>query len=152
MNTWERNINTVSKTTEKYLQESYAAVLLVIQSEWIFLQHITKKYRRPVCKIGEYASGKLFASPILQEVKNSLTHRRISRYHSGQESRPGPPGTLGVREWEVPKISTCKHRVNLIPWQGKAHFSTLITFWRSGKKGMKDRKIRITSMTQNTRN
>ena len=39
--TWEKNINTISKTAGKYPLESYAAVVRVIQSEWIFLQHIT---------------------------------------------------------------------------------------------------------------
>ena len=34
--TWERNIHAISKTTVKYTQESYAAVVCVIQSEWIF--------------------------------------------------------------------------------------------------------------------
>ena len=31
--TWEKNINTISKTTEKYPQESYAALVCVIQPE-----------------------------------------------------------------------------------------------------------------------
>ena len=39
--TWEKNINTISKTAAKFPQESYAAVVRVIQSEWIFLQHLT---------------------------------------------------------------------------------------------------------------
>ena len=39
--TWEKNINTVSKTVGKYPQESYATVVCEIQLEWIFLQHVT---------------------------------------------------------------------------------------------------------------
>ena len=39
--TWENNINTVSRTVGKYLQESYAAVVRAIQSDWIFLQRVT---------------------------------------------------------------------------------------------------------------
>ena len=39
--TWDKNINTISKTTGKYPQEIYASVVCVIQSEWIFLQHVT---------------------------------------------------------------------------------------------------------------
>ena len=35
---WEKNINTIIKTAGKYTQESYAAVVRAIQSEWIFLQ------------------------------------------------------------------------------------------------------------------
>ena len=38
---WEKNINTISKTTGKYPQESYAAVVHAIQSLWIFLQRVT---------------------------------------------------------------------------------------------------------------
>ena len=39
---WERNIHVVNKTAEKYPQEINAAVDHEIQSEWIFLQHVTK--------------------------------------------------------------------------------------------------------------
>ena len=38
---WEKNINTISKTMEKYAQESYSTVEFTIQSEWIFLQRVT---------------------------------------------------------------------------------------------------------------
>ena len=38
---WEKNINTISKTAGKFPQESYAAVVHEIQSEWIFLQRVT---------------------------------------------------------------------------------------------------------------
>ena len=38
---WGNNINTVRKTAGKYPQESYAAVVHVIQSELIFLQCVT---------------------------------------------------------------------------------------------------------------
>ena len=41
MLTWEKNINTIRETTWKYPQKSYAAVLCAVQSEWIFLQHVT---------------------------------------------------------------------------------------------------------------
>ena len=39
---WENNIITISKTAEKYPQESYTIVVRTIQSEWIFLQRVTK--------------------------------------------------------------------------------------------------------------
>ena len=39
--TWEKNISMISETAGKYPQESYAAVVCVIQSEWIFLQCVT---------------------------------------------------------------------------------------------------------------
>ena len=38
---WEENISMISKTTGKYPQESYAAVVRKIQSEWIFIQRVT---------------------------------------------------------------------------------------------------------------
>ena len=39
--TWEKNIGTISKTVRKCPQESYGAVLGVIQLEWIFIQRVT---------------------------------------------------------------------------------------------------------------
>ena len=38
----EKNIFTIIKTEGKYTQEYYSAVVRVIQSEWIFLQRVTK--------------------------------------------------------------------------------------------------------------
>ena len=38
---WEKSIEVVRETVGKYPQESYAAVERTIQSEWIFLQHVT---------------------------------------------------------------------------------------------------------------
>ena len=40
--TLERNIHTISKSTGKYTQESYAAVVIAIQLEWCFIQRVTK--------------------------------------------------------------------------------------------------------------
>ena len=39
--TWDKNISTIGETTGKYPQESYIIVVLAIQSEQIFLQHVT---------------------------------------------------------------------------------------------------------------
>ena len=39
--TWVRHILTISETVGKYPQESYAVVVRVILSEWIFLQRVT---------------------------------------------------------------------------------------------------------------
>ena len=39
--TWEKSIGTISKNSGKYPQESYAAVVHMIQSEWIFIQRVT---------------------------------------------------------------------------------------------------------------
>ena len=38
------------------------------------------------------------ASPFLQKLKNSITHRRNSNYNAGQEIRPGPLEYRDVRE------------------------------------------------------
>ena len=38
---WENNINSISETAGEYPQESYSAVVRVIQPEWIFLQRVT---------------------------------------------------------------------------------------------------------------
>ena len=40
--TWEKKSFTVRKTTGKYPQESYSAVVCAIQSECIFLQRVTR--------------------------------------------------------------------------------------------------------------
>ena len=42
---WEKNVNTISKTVGKYPQESYAAVVCAIQSEWILLQRVSTRLR-----------------------------------------------------------------------------------------------------------
>ena len=39
---WESEIRVLSKTADKCLQESYTAAACVVQSEWIFLQRMTK--------------------------------------------------------------------------------------------------------------
>ena len=41
METWDKNINVISKVAWKYPQKSYAAVVPTIQSELIFLQRVT---------------------------------------------------------------------------------------------------------------
>ena len=41
MPTWEKNIVTIRKTAGKHPQESYSTVERAIQSELIFLQHVT---------------------------------------------------------------------------------------------------------------
>ena len=39
--TWDNNIVAIIETTGKYPQEIYAAVVLAIKYEWIFLQRVT---------------------------------------------------------------------------------------------------------------
>ena len=38
---WEKNITTIRNIAGKYPQEIYATVLCAIQSEWVFLKHVT---------------------------------------------------------------------------------------------------------------
>ena len=38
---WEKKIYTISETMGKHPQESYSAVVHVIQSEWIFIHRVT---------------------------------------------------------------------------------------------------------------
>ena len=39
---WEKDIGKISKSDVKYPQESYTEIVCTIQSEWIFLQQVTK--------------------------------------------------------------------------------------------------------------
>ena len=39
---WETKICEITETAERYPQKSYAVVVCAIQTEWIFLQHVTK--------------------------------------------------------------------------------------------------------------
>ena len=88
--TWEKNINTISKTAEKYPQESYPVVVRAIQSEWIFLQRFT--WDTGACsREWRNGSGKLFAWSFLRKEENSLTHCRSSKYDDGQEIWTGAP-------------------------------------------------------------
>ena len=38
---WKKNTNMISETKGKFPHKSYAAVARLIQSEWIFLKHVT---------------------------------------------------------------------------------------------------------------
>ena len=80
--TWEKNMCTSRKTTRKFHQEIYAMVVCAIQSEWIFLQCVTK-YGGCVCGSREKYSGK-FALYLIQKEKITLTHHRSSKYDAVQ--------------------------------------------------------------------
>ena len=46
------------------------------------------------------------------EKKNSLTHRRSSKYDAGQKIKVGTPESSDVRKRKVPKFSSSKHGTN----------------------------------------
>ena len=66
---WEEEISTTRKTVEKYPQESYAAVVHAIQSEWIFLQRVTWDIGDAFRRSGENDQGKCFDSSFLWKHK-----------------------------------------------------------------------------------
>ena len=72
MDKWERNIRVVTKTVGKYHQESYVAVVHVIQSEWIFLQHVTKDGGQAFSGVGKVLQEKFFLVFSLGDQKPSL--------------------------------------------------------------------------------
>ena len=77
--TWDKKINTISKTVGKYPQESYATVIRAIQSEWIFLQRVTWDTGDAFAVVEKMIRGKLFASSFLWKDENHLTHSRSSK-------------------------------------------------------------------------
>ena len=77
--TWEKNINTTSKTAEKYPQKSYTVVVCTIQSEWIFLQCVTWDRGDTFAGVEKIIWGWGIASSFPQKDQNSLTHHRNSK-------------------------------------------------------------------------
>ena len=82
--TWEKNISTISETVGKYPQENYAAVVRAIQSEWIFLQHVTWYTGDAFEGVEKMILRNLFAPSFLWKDKNPLPRRRSSKYNAGQ--------------------------------------------------------------------
>ena len=58
---WEKNIQTLRETVGKYPQESYAASVRAVQSEWILFQCMTK-YMRYVFEGAEWLLQETFLS------------------------------------------------------------------------------------------
>ena len=77
---WKNNISTISKTVEKYPQEIYATLVRVIQSEWIFLQHVTWDMGDAFVGVERIIRENFSASSFLWKEKNSLTHNKSSKY------------------------------------------------------------------------
>ena len=105
--TWEENIVMINKNTGRYPQESYAAVVHVIQLEWVFLQRITWDMGYTFAGV-EKMTQETFLPPLFFRYKNPLTHRRSSKYNSGQESRIGTPESSDISKIKVPKFPESK--------------------------------------------
>ena len=84
--TWEKNINTIRKTVGKYPQESYAAVVPTIQSEWIFLQRVT------------WDTGDLFAG-VEKMIRKTFSPRLFFRKTKTLSPVVGALSTMPVRKY-----------------------------------------------------
>ena len=82
--TWENNIGTIRKTVEKYPQESYAVVARTIQSEWIFMQHVTWETGDASAGVEKILREIFLPRLLFRKKKHFLTHRRSSKYNFGQ--------------------------------------------------------------------
>ena len=109
--TWEKNIGTIIKTAEKYLHESYAAVVCTIQPEWTSLQHVTWD-TGDAFSVVEKMTGNIFASYFLWKDKNHITHRRNSKYDAGQYGRTGTPESSDIIKVKIPKLSAGNRGTN----------------------------------------
>ena len=113
MATWERNITTISKTSGKYPQESYASVVRGNQSECIFLQRITTDTGDVFAGV-EKTVQYFFASSFIRKDKISITYSKRSNYNSGQEIWIENPEYSDVCEQEVPKFVVSKRGDNSV--------------------------------------
>ena len=69
MEKWDRNIHAVTKMVGKYSQEDYAAVVCVIDLEWIFLQFM-KTYAGQHLRERKSSVGNLFDFSFLWKIEN----------------------------------------------------------------------------------
>ena len=99
----EENINTISKTAGKYPQDSYAAVVRTIQSEWIFLQRIT-------WDTGDAFTGveKMIQETFLPHLFfiKSKTVSPIVGTDQGVQTQP--PESSEIRKEKIPKLPARK--------------------------------------------
>ena len=84
-----------------------------------------------VCGSVEDALGKLVTSYFLCKEKIPITHRRRSKYDTGQEIRIVTPESSGVSKIKVPKFSAGKRGTNLGRDVGRVHSPMPTTFWCS---------------------
>ena len=87
---WEKNIRTITKTAGKYPQESYAAVVRVIQSEWIFLHHVKKDMGYVFLRVEKILQETFLPHILFGKPKTSPTYCRNLKYDDGQEIWPRP--------------------------------------------------------------
>ena len=75
---------TISETVGKYPQESYAAVVRTIQSEWIFLQRVTWDTGDTFAGLDKVVQETFFPCLFFRKKKFPLNHCRSSKYDSGK--------------------------------------------------------------------
>ena len=71
------------KTANKYHQESYATVVCVVQSDWIFLQCVTKETVKAFTGLGKLCR-KPFCLVFYLEIEILSPNCRRSKYISGE--------------------------------------------------------------------
>ena len=69
---WERYIRALIKTVDRYPLYSYSIVACTVQSEWIFLQHVTKDILQAFKGLGKVLWGKICLVFSLKEKKTFL--------------------------------------------------------------------------------
>ena len=84
---WEIDIYALRKTANKYPQESYSAVDHAVQSEWIFLQHVSKYTGQAFTGLKMFC-GKTFYLYFLRKIYPPPNNSR-SKYVYGKEIRNG---------------------------------------------------------------
>ena len=104
---WERDICAIRKTANKYPQESYSAVDRVVQSEWIFLQCVTKETVEAFTGLGNLY-GKPFCLVFSLEIEILPPNYRSSKYISGEEIWNGLTESCDVSTGEMHYLGTCK--------------------------------------------
>ena len=116
MLTWEKNISMISKTAGKYPQESYAAVVCVIQSEWIFLQRIT------------WDTGELFAG-VKKTIQETFLPRIFFRKTKILSPVIGVLSTISVKKDGLGLLNTVTSDQEnyLSPMQGSAKLVHAVT-------------------------
>ena len=93
-----------------------------------------KEYGRCVRGSGEYALGKLFASPFLHKVKISHTYSGDSKYDDGQEIRTGPPESRDGHKQRISKFDMRKNGVDLSHDRGSRLFQRRPPSGSQGRK------------------
>ena len=109
--TWEKNINTISKTMGKYPQEIYArsSTCNPIRMDISSTRHLV--HGRRVCGSGEDDLGNLLALSFLRKNENPLPYSGSFKYNASQEIRTGNPEYSDVSTVEVLKLHAGERRL-----------------------------------------